>query len=324
MNESVAELARHATPHTLSENGDPSDPAAASCTCRDARSETSRTGKHSRGTVRARVAVIVGLALVVTGIGALCLVYGPELFAFFADAQRFRSWVDEHALASRIAFVTANVAQIVLAFLPGEPLELAAGYAFGFWEGTLLCLLASALGTALVMMLVRRFGMRMVALFFSPDKITSLRWLQNTRRFELVMFLVFLVPGTPKDLLTYVAGLGKSSIPRIVALTTLGRIPSIVSSTLTAGAFGDGNYAVAAVVAAVTIALATAGVIIYRHVTARESTRALPARAQREGGHRPQPRNDDAQLAAQTHTHDDGAYVAAQGQARGEIPYITA
>lgn len=294
MNESAAELARHTTPRTLSENGGPSNPAAAPRTCKDAGSEASRTGEHSRGTVRARVAVITGLSLITVGIGALCLVYGPDLFAFFADAQRFRSWVDEHGLASRIAFVTANVAQIALAFLPGEPLELAAGYAFGFWEGTLLCLIACVIGTALVMTLVRRFGMRMVALFFSPDKITSLRWLQNTRRFELVMFLVFLVPGTPKDLLTYVAGLGASSLPRIVALTTLGRIPSIVSSTLAAGAFGDGNYAIAAVVAAVTIALAAAGITVYRRVAAQETAR-----------------NDDAQLAAQERTCEKVPHAAA-------------
>ncbi len=221
--------------------------------------------------VRKRIAVIAGLALLSAGIAGLCFAYGPQLLAFVADAPRFRAWVDEYGLASRLAFVAANVAQIVFAFLPGEPLELAAGYAFGFWEGTLLCLVASAMGTALVMMLVRRFGMRIVALFFPPEKTTSLRWLQNARRFELVLFLVFLVPGTPKDLLTYVAGLGTSSLPRIVAITTVGRIPSIVSSTLAAGAFGDGNYLGAAVVAAVTLALAGAGIVAYRRIGERES-----------------------------------------------------
>ncbi len=221
--------------------------------------------------VRKRIAVITGLALLSAGIAGLCFAYGPQLLAFVADAPRFRAWVDEYGLASRLAFVAANVAQIVFAFLPGEPLELAAGYAFGFWEGTLLCLVASAMGTALVMMLVRRFGMRIVALFFPPEKTTSLRWLQNARRFELVLFLVFLVPGTPKDLLTYVAGLGTSSLPRIVAITTVGRIPSIVSSTLAAGAFGDGNYLGAAVVAAVTLALAGAGIVAYRRIGERES-----------------------------------------------------
>ena len=222
---------------------------------------------------RKRAMVIAGLAALTAGLIALCVLYGPQLLAFVSDAPRFRAWVDEAGAASRIAFVAMNAAQVLFAFLPGEPLELAAGYAFGFWEGTLWCLVASAFGTAAVMLLVRCFGTRIVGLFFPPEKIASVRWLRDARRFELVLFLVFLIPGTPKDLLTYVAGLGTSPIWRIVALTTVGRIPSIISSTLAAGAFGDGNYVGAAVVAAVTLALVGAGVLAYRRLSAREQGR---------------------------------------------------
>ena len=214
--------------------------------------------------IKKRIAVIVGLLALTAGLAALCIAYGPELLAFVADAPRFRAWVDETGWLSRVVFVLANMAQIVFAFLPGEPLELGAGYAFGFWEGTLWCLVASALGTAAVMLLVRTFGMRIVGLFFSPEKITSMKWLQDSRRFELLLFLCFLIPGTPKDLLTYVAGLGTSSVGRIVALTTVGRIPSVITSTLAAGAFGDGNYLGAAAIAVLTLALAGIGVVAYR------------------------------------------------------------
>lgn len=225
--------------------------------------------RASHALVRKRLAVIAGLLAITAGLAAPCFTWGPELLAFVSDAPRFRAWVDDAGALSRIVFVFANMAQVVFAFLPGEPLELAAGYAFGFWEGTLWCLVASALGTAAVMLLVRSFGMRIVGLFFSPEKITSLKWLQDSRRFELLLFLCFLIPGTPKDLLTYVAGLGSSSIGRIVALTSVGRIPSIVSSTLAAGAFGDGNYAGAAAVAVLTVALAGLGVLAYRNLAAK-------------------------------------------------------
>lgn len=232
----------------------------------------------SRTLLYKRIAVIVGLLALTVGLAALCVQFGSEALAFVADAPAFRSWVDDTGVLSRIAFVAANMAQVVFAFLPGEPLELAAGYAFGFVEGTLLCLVASALGTAAVMALVRTFGVRMVALFFPPEKISSLRWLRDSCRFELLLFLVFLIPGTPKDLLTYVAGLGKSPIGRIVAITTVGRIPSIVSSTLAAGAFGDGNYVGAAIVTALTLVLVAIGVIAYRALAAREQS-AVPGEA---------------------------------------------
>ena len=88
--------------------------------------------------------------------------------------------------------------------MPGEPLELGAGYIFGFWEGTALCMAAGLVGTFIVVTLVRTLGMRAVELFFSREKIESMKWLQDSARFELLMFVCFLIPGTPKDVMTYV------------------------------------------------------------------------------------------------------------------------
>lgn len=243
---------------------------------RAASPSSERTAAEHRALVRKRAAVIACLAGITVVLAALCVRFGPELLAFVGDASRFRAWVDETGALGRVLFVAANTAQIVFAFLPGEPLELAAGYAFGFWEGTLWCLVSSALGTAIVMLLVRAFGMRVVGLFFPPEKITSMRWLRDARRFELLLFLVFLIPGTPKDLLTYVAGLGSSPVWRIVALTAVGRTPSVVSSTLAAGALGDGNYGVAAVTVAVTLVLVGAGVLAYRRLAKQQDEAAEP------------------------------------------------
>ena len=85
-----------------------------------------------------RAAVLAALAVLAAACVAAALSFGPDLWAFVADAGRLRAWVEQNELVSATAFVSANVAQIVIAFFPGEPLELAAGYAFGFWKGTAL------------------------------------------------------------------------------------------------------------------------------------------------------------------------------------------
>ena len=77
------------------------------------------------------------------------------------------------------------------------------------------------------------------------------------------MFAVFLIPGTPKDVLTYAAALTECPWWRIAAITTIGRVPSIVSSTLAAGFAADGNWALVAVTAGVTVALAVVGAAVY-------------------------------------------------------------
>ena len=184
------------------------------------------------------------------------------------DAQAVRAFVADHAVVSRFVLVGINITQILLAFLPGEPIELASGYAFGFWEGTLLCLLASAIATSMIYAAVRRWGWSVVGLFFDRADIERYAWLQDARRLELLMLAIFLIPGTPKDFLTYFAGLTRMRFPAVLTIATFGRIPSIVTSTMAASAFGSGNYtlALAAVVAAVV--LLALGAFLYRTLEA--------------------------------------------------------
>ncbi len=68
-----------------------------------------------------------------------------------------------------LAMVLLVAAQVTIAVLPGEPVELGAGYAFGFWEGTALCVIGGLVGTIAIVALVRTLGMRIVYLFFTPE-----------------------------------------------------------------------------------------------------------------------------------------------------------
>lgn len=225
--------------------------------------------KDPRPPRRRRALVAAVLLAVAAALAAACWRWLPGLYAWLTDAEAVRAFVGEHGALSRLAMVGANALQIVLAFLPGEPIELASGYAFGFWEGTLLCLLASAVASSAIYWAVRRWGWRLVGVFFDRGSLERFGWLSDARRLELVMLVVFLIPGTPKDFLTYFAGLTRMRFGATLAICTLGRIPSVVTSTVAASAFGDGNYAVAAGSVAVAVALAAAGGLVYRRFEAR-------------------------------------------------------
>ncbi len=213
---------------------------------------------------RRRMLAIGVVAICAAAIGLACWRYVPGVLAWLSDAQAVRAFVDEHAVLSRMVMVGINIAQVVLAFLPGEPVELASGYAFGFWEGTLLCILASAIARSLVYGAVRRWGWNVVGLFFDRSHLDRFSWLQDARRVEVAMFIVFLIPGTPKDFLTYFAGLTKMSYPSVLLISTVGTIPSIVTSTMAASAFGSGNYALAILVVIVAAVLLAVGAVVYR------------------------------------------------------------
>lgn len=213
--------------------------------------------------------VLTGLVTAASITALLCWEYLPGLLAWLADARAVRAFVSEHAFVSRLAMLGINIVQVLLAFLPGEPVELASGYAFGFWEGTALCLVASGLATSMIYWATRRWGWKLVGLFFDRSLFDRFSWLKSAKRLELIMFIVFLIPGTPKDFLTYFAGLTNMRFLPVVLIATFGRIPSIVTSTIAASAIGSGNWPLVACTLVASAFLLAVGGLMYRRLRSR-------------------------------------------------------
>lgn len=213
--------------------------------------------------------VVCALVVVAALVLGLCWRYLPDVYAWLSNPDAVHAYVEQHAVLSRLAIIGVNTLQIVLAILPGEPIELASGYAFGFWEGTAACLVASAVGSSLVYWAVRRWGWKVMGLFFTREQFERFSWLKDTRKLELIMLVIFLIPGTPKDFLTYFAGLTRMRFGAVLAIATVGRIPSIVTSTVAASAFGAGEYGIMVVSMVIAVLLAGLGAIAYGSLEAR-------------------------------------------------------
>lgn len=209
----------------------------------------------------------LGFAVIAAATIVLALIIwrvGVPLVRFASEPEKFRLWVESSGVWSRFAYAGMMIFQIIIAFLPGEPFEIAAGYAFGAVEGTILCLAASTLGSMLVFLLVRRYGMRLVELFFSADKLKSIRFLKTTPRRGFIFFIIFMIPGTPKDLLCYFAGLTDMKLLTWLAICSLGRLPAIVTSTVGGDALGTSDYRFAIIVFAVTLGISLIGIAVYK------------------------------------------------------------
>lgn len=211
-----------------------------------------------------------GIVLFVLLSGLVFWFAGKPLVRFVSEPEQFRLWVDTRGWWGRLAFVGMVLLQVLVAVIPGEPLEIAAGYAFGFWEGTLLCLAGMTIGGTLVFGFVRRFGVKALEIFFSKEKIDNLKFLQNNRRVYLAVILAFLLPGTPKDILSYAAGLTKIRFRHWLWITSLCRLPSLVTSTLGGNALGTESWIQAVVIFAVTVTLSLLGLWAYRRFVERK------------------------------------------------------
>lgn len=201
----------------------------------------------------------------------LCIFVGFPMVRLAGDPEAFRRWVDGHGAWGRVFYVGIVALQVVVALIPGEPLELAGGYAFGAVEGTILALVGIVIGSAMVFGLVRRFGVKLVEVFFSRDKIESLSFLKNPKKTRVIAFLLMMIPGTPKDFLSYFAGLTKLRLVEWLAIVTIARIPSVISSTISGGAVGSKDYLLAAVTMGLMLVLSGAGILYYRHICKEQS-----------------------------------------------------
>ena len=199
----------------------------------------------------------------------ICWQVGIPMVRLASEPEHFRQWIEQQRLGGQLIYIGMVALQVLAAIIPGEALEIAGGYAFGALEGTILCLIGGTLGSFLVICLVRRFGMPLVELFFSQEKLHNVRFLKSSPKRTVLFLLIFMIPGTPKDLLCYFAGLTDMKWRTWLLIATVGRLPSIVTSTVGGGALGDRNYTAAAIAFGVALAAAGVGYLVYRAVCRR-------------------------------------------------------
>lgn len=212
---------------------------------------------------------IAAIAIAVIATALIIWLAGVPLVRFASEPEKFRQWVDDNGIWSRFAYMGMVILQVVIAVLPGEPFEIATGYAFGAVEGSLLCIAASTLGSITVFLLVRYFGVPLVEVFFSEEKLRRIKFLKTTSKRDFIFFIIFMIPGTPKDLLCYFAGLTDIRLSLWLLICSLGRLPSIVTSTVGGDALGTSNYWFAAAVFAITLVISLVGLLFYKKICNR-------------------------------------------------------
>ena len=199
----------------------------------------------------------------------LFIMVGVPMVKHAKDPEAFRTWIDSMGIWGRIAFIGMNILQVLVAVIPGGPLEVAGGYAFGHFEAMILCTIGMGIGSALVFLLVRYFGYKLVEAFFPVEKINELKFLKSTKSRDILILLLFLIPGTPKDLVAYFCGLTEIKFSTFILIATFARIPGIWGSTAGGSAMGDKSDIAALIIMAIVFAFTFIGVLIYSFIVKR-------------------------------------------------------
>lgn len=156
--------------------------------------------------------------------------------------EAFGSWVRSLGFKGVLILFGIQVLQIIVAIIPGGPIQLAAGAAYGAFGGLAIIVAGCAFTSSLIFFMVRRFGLPLLRRFFGEKDLAAWMFLKDDRKVSRLVFILFLIPGTPKDLLTWLTPLTGLSLPQFVVLSTLARIPAILSSTVMGDSMIQGNW----------------------------------------------------------------------------------
>lgn len=198
------------------------------------------------------------IILIVIVIFALAIIYLTPIMKDISTKEgqiRFKEKIDNLGIIGMLILFSLEVAQIFLIVIPGEALEILAGMCYGNLGGTVFITISVFIITTILFSLVRKYGKRFVYQFFKKEKIDKIennKILKNPKKVERIMLILFLIPGTPKDLLVYIGGLLPIKPINFILISTFARFPSVISSTIVGSKLAQGNIRTSAIIYAVT------------------------------------------------------------------------
>lgn len=171
----------------------------------------------------------------------------------------FKEKIDSMGFGGLLLLFGLQILQILLVVLPGEPFEVLAGMCYGAWGGCLFITISVFITTTIIFFTVRKLGHKYLYNFFQKekvDKIMKSKLFKNPRNLDMILFILFFLPATPKDLFVYIGGLLPIKPLRFILISTLVRFPSVITSTMVGANISNGNWEMSLLIYGVTFIVA--------------------------------------------------------------------
>jgi uncharacterized membrane protein YdjX (TVP38/TMEM64 family) len=201
-------------------------------------------------------------------------IYYAEFFLSLRDLevrQALRSDILSMGVEGWFYLLLIQLIQVFVAFLPSEPVELLMGMVYGTWGGLLIGLTGVFIGSIIAYYFAKIIGVPFFKLFIKKNYLEKYEFLQDEKRVAFGVFIVYFTVGTPSDVVTYLAPTLKIKPWKFFLISTLSRIPKIITSTFIGHHFVEGNTILSISVFIATAMVGLISIIIYRLRTKTKS-----------------------------------------------------
>lgn len=192
--------------------------------------------------------------------------FHKDMIEQMSSLSNVREYLATYKTQSILVYIGAQAAQIIICIIPGQWLQIAAGYLYGFWLGYLYSFIGAVIGSILTYNLAKWLGRDAVHMIFGEERFQEYMHKVNSKKGIIIIFLIFLIPGIPKDLCNYVAGLSDIKLKPFLIVSLIGRTPGMMGSLIIGRQLSVGGYHVAIVVAIIAIILFIMGIIFRKKI----------------------------------------------------------
>lgn len=210
--------------------------------------------------------------ILISGVAFLFLIFAfvklfPLIIKLSSEETRelARQEIELMGIKGIFLVILLQIIQIVIAVVPGQPMEIVSGMLYGTWGGMLVCLIGIFIGTYIVFIIVRKIETKFINVFFKEEDINKIRnskIYKNPEKFEILMLIIFCIPLIPKDIFIYLGGISPVRTKRFLAIATLGRIPGLFLTVFAGNRLSQGNIKNVILLTIIIILLAIIGCVI--------------------------------------------------------------
>lgn len=201
-------------------------------------------------------------ALIIIGLPLYIYVFHHDLIEIFKNVENIEDYILEHKQYGALIYITAQVIQIIISVIPGQPFQFAAGYVYGAGIALVLSITGAFIGATITFFLSKLLGRDAMELFFGRTRAFEYIERLDSRNGYLILFLLYFIPGFPKDAISYIAGLSRIKWLPFILIVTTARIPAMLGSIFV-GTFTESQQYYAVVIVAVIVILIS--VLSYRN-----------------------------------------------------------
>jgi uncharacterized membrane protein YdjX (TVP38/TMEM64 family) len=204
----------------------------------------------------AKLMLLIGIAV---GIPLLLYLRHPEILAEFKSPESVNALLERRKGFMLPFFVGLQMFQVIVSVIPAQAVQIAAGYAYNFWIAYLVCVAGLVIGTVVTYFIAKLLGRDAMRLLFGAERIGKFVDKLNSKKAYILLFIIFLIPGIPKDIFAYAAGISQMNAPAFFLISLVARTPPLMASILFGNMIRSGSYVGMIVMGVVIAALCALG-----------------------------------------------------------------